>query len=153
MNILAIPPEELATEVAEKLINRFVSDETDAVYILYSTFRSALSQVPTLEKLLPVTVTATAETEQLTEYLYEPGIQELLGQSVAKDYRGSHSAGFVGSHRERAWRAHDGHGFRDNERVEDDGDTDLADEPRAPGFDHARADGDRRHGGSFEVRN
>ena len=40
-----------------------------------------------------------------------------------------------------------------DERGEDDGHTDLADEPRAPGFDHARADGDRRHGGSFEVRN
>ena len=84
VNILATPPEELAAEIAEKLINRFVSDETDAVYILYSSFRSALSQVPTLEKLLPVSVTATAETEQLTEYLYEPGIQELLASLLPK---------------------------------------------------------------------
>ena len=140
VNILATPPEELAAEIAEKLINRFVSDETDAVYILYSSFRSALSQVPTLEKLLPVSVTAAAETEQLTEYLYEPGIQELLASLLPKIT-------------EVAWRAHDGHGFRDDERIEDDGDTDLADEPRASGFDHTRADGDRRYGGSFEVRN
>jgi F-type H+-transporting ATPase subunit gamma len=84
VNILAIPPEELATEVAEKLINRFVSDETDAVYILYSHFRSALSQVPALEKLLPVTVRGTAEMEQLTEYLYEPGVQELLASLLPK---------------------------------------------------------------------
>jgi F-type H+-transporting ATPase subunit gamma len=84
VNILATPPEELAAEIAEKLINRFVSGETDAVYILYSSFRSALSQVPTLEKLLPVSVTATAETEQLTEYLYEPGIQELLASLLPK---------------------------------------------------------------------
>ena len=84
VNILATPPEELAAEIAEKLINRFVGGETDAVYILYSSFRSALSQVPTLEKLLPVSVTATAETEQLTEYLYEPGIQELLASLLPK---------------------------------------------------------------------
>jgi F-type H+-transporting ATPase subunit gamma len=84
VNILATPPEELAAEIAEKLINRFVSGETDAVYILYSSFRSALSQVPTLQKLLPVSVTATAETEQLTEYLYEPGIQELLASLLPK---------------------------------------------------------------------
>jgi F-type H+-transporting ATPase subunit gamma len=84
VNILATPPEELAAEIAEKLINRFVSGETDAVYILYSSFRSALSQVPTLEKLLPVSVTATAEPEQLTEYLYEPGIQELLTSLLPK---------------------------------------------------------------------
>jgi F-type H+-transporting ATPase subunit gamma len=84
INILATPPEVLAAEIAEKLINRFVSGETDAVYILYSSFRSALSQVPTLEKLLPVTVTATAEEEQLTEYLYEPGIQEILASLLPK---------------------------------------------------------------------
>jgi F-type H+-transporting ATPase subunit gamma len=84
VNILTTPPEELAAEIAEKLINRFVSGETDAVYILYSSFRSALSQVPTLVKLLPVSVTATAETEQLTEYLYEPGIQELLASLLPK---------------------------------------------------------------------
>jgi F-type H+-transporting ATPase subunit gamma len=84
VNILAIPPEELATEVAGKLINLFVSDETDAVYILYSHFRSALSQVPALEKLLPVTVRGTAEMEQLTEYLYEPGVQELLASLLPK---------------------------------------------------------------------
>jgi F-type H+-transporting ATPase subunit gamma len=84
VNILASRPEELAAEIAEKLIHRFVSGDTDAVYILYSSFRSALSQVPTLEKLLPVTVTETAPMEQLTEYLYEPGIQELLASLLPK---------------------------------------------------------------------
>jgi F-type H+-transporting ATPase subunit gamma len=84
VNILATPAEELAAQVAEKLISRFVNGETDAVYILYSQFRSALSQIPTLEKLLPVAVTRTAETEQVTEYLYEPGIQELLASLLPK---------------------------------------------------------------------
>ncbi len=84
VNILARPPDELAAEIAEKLIDRFVSGETDAVYILYSSFRSALQQVPTLEKLLPVTVTATAAVEPLTEYLYEPGVQELLASLLPK---------------------------------------------------------------------
>ena len=84
VNILASRPEELAAEITEKLIHRFVSGDTDAVYILYSSFRSALSQVPTLEKLLPVTVTETAPMEQLTEYLYEPGIQELLASLLPK---------------------------------------------------------------------
>jgi F-type H+-transporting ATPase subunit gamma len=84
VNILATPAEELAAQVAEKLISRFVNGETDAVYILYSQFRSALSQIPTLEKLLPVAVTRAAETEQVTEYLYEPGIQELLASLLPK---------------------------------------------------------------------
>src|ERR1041384_1851781 len=47
VNILATPAQELAAGIAEAAIERFIKGETDAVYILYSRFRSALSQVPT----------------------------------------------------------------------------------------------------------
>ena len=86
IGILATPAEELAAQIAEKLINRFVTGETDAVYILYSRFRSALSQVPTLEKLLPVALTDAdvAAGQQPTEYLYEPGVRELLASLLPR---------------------------------------------------------------------
>ena len=73
-------------EIAQKLINRFLTGETDAVYILYSRFRSALSQVPTLEKLLPVALqqTSEAEAQQQTEYLYEPNVQALLASLLPR---------------------------------------------------------------------
>ena len=85
IGILATPADELAAQIAHKLIARFLNGETDAVYILYSRFRSALSQVPTLEKLLPIALT-TSETEaqQLTEYLYEPGVQQLLASLLPR---------------------------------------------------------------------
>jgi F-type H+-transporting ATPase subunit gamma len=86
IGILARPAEELAAEIAQKLIARFVNGETDAVYILYSHFRSALSQVPTLEKLLPVALSETSDSHALpqTEYLYEPGVQELLASLLPR---------------------------------------------------------------------
>jgi len=86
IGILATPPEELAGQIAQKLIGRFVNGETDAVYLIYSHFRSALSQVPTLEKLLPVALTETkgADSRQPTEYLYEPGVQELLASLLPR---------------------------------------------------------------------
>jgi F-type H+-transporting ATPase subunit gamma len=84
LNFLSTPPEELAVAIAAKLINRFVDGETDAVYLLYSHFRSALSQVPTLEKILPVALSENQEPEQLTEYLYEPGAEELLSSLLPK---------------------------------------------------------------------
>jgi F-type H+-transporting ATPase subunit gamma len=86
IGILAKPADELAAEIAQKLTARFVAGETDAVYILYSSFRSALSQVPTLEKLLPVALAETSESEaqQQTEYLYEPGVQELLASLLPR---------------------------------------------------------------------
>ena len=86
IGILATPAEELAAQIAQKLINRFVGGETDAVYILYSRFRSALSQVPTLEKLLPVALTDAnvMAGQQPTEYLYEPGVRELLASLLPR---------------------------------------------------------------------
>ncbi|HEX9787948.1 MAG TPA: ATP synthase F1 subunit gamma [Candidatus Binatia bacterium] len=84
--ILAIPADEMAAEIGEKLIARLIDGETDAVYILYSRFRSALSQVPTLEKILPVAWTESAEVpgEQVTEYLYEPGVERLLASLLPR---------------------------------------------------------------------
>ena len=84
INILATPAEELAAAVTEKAIERFVNGETDAVYIIYSRFRSALSQVPTVEKLLPVALPETESTEQLTEYLYEPSVEAILASLLPK---------------------------------------------------------------------
>jgi F-type H+-transporting ATPase subunit gamma len=84
VNVLATPAEELASEIAEKVIERFIKGETDAVYILYSHFRSALSQLPTLEKLLPVALSETENPEQLTEYLYEPGVEALLASLLPR---------------------------------------------------------------------
>jgi F-type H+-transporting ATPase subunit gamma len=85
-DILAQAPDELAAGIAQKLIGRFIAGETDAVYLLYSRFRSALSQVPTLEKLLPVALAENSEAEarQETEYLYEPGVQQLLASLLPR---------------------------------------------------------------------
>jgi F-type H+-transporting ATPase subunit gamma len=84
INVFATPTGELAAAVTEKAIERFVNGETDAVYILYSRFRSALSQVPTVEKLLPVALSEAANADQLTEYLYEPSIEALLASLLPR---------------------------------------------------------------------
>jgi len=84
VNILSTPAEELAAEIAEKIIGRFIHGETDAVYIIYSRFRSALSQVPTLEQLLPVALSEEGQSEQLAEYLYEPSVEALLSSLLPK---------------------------------------------------------------------
>jgi F-type H+-transporting ATPase subunit gamma len=84
VNILSNAAQELAGEIAEKAIGRFIRGETDAVYILYSRFRSALSQIPTLEKLLPVEFSEQEKPEQLTEYLIEPNVEALLASLLPK---------------------------------------------------------------------
>lgn len=69
---------ELAREIAGKLTARFASGEADRIAILYSAFRSALSQVPTVETLLPVAPEKAGEPGGKAEYLIEPGTVELL---------------------------------------------------------------------------
>jgi F-type H+-transporting ATPase subunit gamma len=76
--------EELAAELAEKVIARFLREESDAAYVLYSQFRSALSQVPSVDKLIPVTSPGGEGEEQPIEYLFEPGIHQLLSSLLPK---------------------------------------------------------------------
>ncbi|MCY4438933.1 MAG: ATP synthase F1 subunit gamma, partial [Deltaproteobacteria bacterium] len=78
-------PDELASEAAGRLIGRFLNGESDAAYIVYSRFRSALSQVPTAARIIPVEPSETDDEQQLTEYLLEPGIGDLLSNLLPKN--------------------------------------------------------------------
>ncbi len=69
-------PLELAKDIVARAVARFVEGEVDAVYLLFSRFRSALSQVPTVERLLPIE--APVASDQSREYLFEPSRDELI---------------------------------------------------------------------------
>ena len=68
----------LAHEIGARMSQRFINEETDGVYVLYARFRSAVSQIPTTDKMLPVTAKETASGRVSLEYLYEPAPQELI---------------------------------------------------------------------------
>ena len=72
------PAIEVARAVAQGLTERFAAGETDAVYLLYSQFRSAISQIPTIRPLLPVERPERTANAQPTEYIFEPERPELL---------------------------------------------------------------------------
>ena len=48
------------------------------VYLIYSQFRSALVQMPTLEQLLPIDATTAGAEADTADYIYEPNAAELL---------------------------------------------------------------------------
>lgn len=68
---------ELAGEVVSTATNKFIEGEYEEVHVLYNRFRSAVTQVQTLKRLLPITPDEEGATRQL-EYLYEPSEEELL---------------------------------------------------------------------------
>jgi len=69
---------EIAEKVAATATSRFASQDTDAVYLAYNQFRSAISQVPTIVPLLPVPLPTTAGAD--VEYIFEPERPELLAR-------------------------------------------------------------------------
>jgi F-type H+-transporting ATPase subunit gamma len=73
---------EVASALGERVTARFAAGETDAVYLLYSRFQSAITQVPTVVRLLPVE-TPEAETAPV-EYIFEPPQPELLGRLLPR---------------------------------------------------------------------
>ena len=77
INLFGGPSAQLAREIGER-VSQEVADETcDAVYLIYSHFRSALVQVPTVQRLLPIEAHA-AEAGGAMDYRYEPDAASLL---------------------------------------------------------------------------
>jgi len=67
---------ELAGQILASVTERFTSGEYQEVYVMYNSFRTAVTQVLTLKKLLPVT--PEEEGKRRREYLYEPSEEDLL---------------------------------------------------------------------------
>jgi F-type H+-transporting ATPase subunit gamma len=77
--VMSRPVIESARALASGLTQRFADGTTDAVYLLYSRFRSAVSQIPTIMPLLPVTQPGPGEAVRSpVEYIFEPARPELL---------------------------------------------------------------------------
>jgi F-type H+-transporting ATPase subunit gamma len=74
----------LAHEICARMSQRFLTGETDAVYVLYARFRSALVQVPTIDRVLPIIAKERSATQAPLEYLYEPEPQALLASLLAR---------------------------------------------------------------------
>ncbi len=79
------PDHPLAVQLGNRVARDYASGETDAVYVLYNKFQSAISQVPTVEKLLPVAEeSADDSAASLVDYIYEPDPASLLGRLLAQ---------------------------------------------------------------------
>jgi F-type H+-transporting ATPase subunit gamma len=78
----ALSPE-TAQEISKGIINDFLSGEIDAVYVVYNEFRSIMSQVVRVYRLLPIE-RAWNEQGTAVEYLYEPGPEQILNDLLPK---------------------------------------------------------------------
>jgi F-type H+-transporting ATPase subunit gamma len=75
-----------AALIAEEVINGFLAEEYDEVFLIYNAFRSVMAQDITLERLLPVAPPVAAASEELPPvYIYEPDKEALLNELLPKN--------------------------------------------------------------------
>ncbi len=77
VNVMNKVDYELAGRIIAVVVEKFVSGDYDEVYVLYNSFRSAVRQVLTMRRLLPVTP-EEPDWQRRRQYLYEPSEDELL---------------------------------------------------------------------------
>jgi len=76
----------LAREIVADVLDRFTRGEIASIHLVYSRFRSAISQQSHIERLLPIEVPGGAADEQaaVKEYLFEPSPVELVASLLPR---------------------------------------------------------------------
>ncbi len=96
--VIEKPNNDGAKDIVDIMTKRFKDKETDAVYLIYPKFISALSQVPTVAKLLPIdqsevtkvanikasTSSSHSNNSMIVNYIVEPSPEQLLDQLLVK---------------------------------------------------------------------
>jgi F-type H+-transporting ATPase subunit gamma len=95
-----------AESVINPLMERFVTGELDAVYVVYAKFNSALSTPPTRQQVLPIVPPQQAGRAGEVDYILEPSADAILSQILPLYVRNSMyralvetTAGFYGAQR------------------------------------------------------
>ena len=76
-----------AVKIADKIIKTFTEDETiDKVFLVFTQFKTVISQEVKVEQLLPIPRIEPAESENTAqaEYLYEQPAAEIFGRLLPK---------------------------------------------------------------------
>jgi F-type H+-transporting ATPase subunit gamma len=82
----------IASTAGKNLVDAFLADTYDEVYIVFAEFASMARQIPVLHQLLPIPPIETDETEEgetagayLPEHICEPSTDALLGEMLPRN--------------------------------------------------------------------
>jgi F-type H+-transporting ATPase subunit gamma len=67
-----------------EVVEGFNAGTYDAIYLMYNAFQSAMTQIVTIDQLLPVVPKEVEEDSLVADYLYEPNQSEVLDQLLPK---------------------------------------------------------------------
>jgi len=75
---------ETASEIARSLSGLFTGGEVDAVYVVYNEFKSVISQIVSVKRLLPIELGELNASEGGADYIFEPGPDVILGKLLPR---------------------------------------------------------------------
>ena len=76
-----------AKVIADSIVTGYLKGEIDAVYVVFNEFRSIMSQIVRIEKLLPIEALQKKneqKPENQVEFLFEPGPEQILSELLPK---------------------------------------------------------------------
>lgn len=81
----------MAQKLADRLMEEFISGGYDAIYLVYNQFKSAISQEPVRERLLPVDLAAARLTEDgkmpfAKDLIFEPAPEALIEDLLKRHF-------------------------------------------------------------------
>jgi F-type H+-transporting ATPase subunit gamma len=74
----------VASEVGVEIINAFVQQEIDEVYLVYGEFINIARQQSKALQILPVSHEGSVEEGSSTQYMYEPSVEGLLSELLPR---------------------------------------------------------------------
>ncbi|RZN84539.1 MAG: ATP synthase F1 subunit gamma [Winogradskyella sp.] len=73
-------------EIAEMLMDKFVSDDFDKIELVYNSFKNAATQVVMSEQFLPI-VPVEGEANTNLDYIFEPSKEEIVETLIPKSLK------------------------------------------------------------------
>lgn len=74
----------VALEMANNVIEAYGNGDIDEVYLVFGKFQSAITQIPMVEKLLPLQSEEGTASLQSTDFLFEPSAVDILESLIPK---------------------------------------------------------------------
>lgn len=76
-----------AVELSTRLIQEYLAEETDEVYLIYNEFRSVAVQRVVREQLLPIAAAPAVAEAPVVDYLYEPSADSIVADLLPRHIR------------------------------------------------------------------
>lgn len=74
----------IALELSDKVIEAYLNGDIDEVYLVFGKFQSAMTQIPTVERLLPIKADETSDSLETPDFLFEPSAVDILDGLIPK---------------------------------------------------------------------